>query len=52
LAKYSQHQLGPGTPDCPVVHRTVSGAPGWSNVNWLLSGKEKGDVAIIHRTLR
>jgi hypothetical protein len=19
-----------GTPDCPVVHRTVSGAPGWS----------------------
>jgi hypothetical protein len=22
----------PGTPDCPVVHRTVSGAPGWSMV--------------------
>jgi hypothetical protein len=22
----------PGTPDCPVVHRTVSGAPGWSTV--------------------
>jgi hypothetical protein len=52
LAKYSQHQLGPGTPDCPMVHRTVSGAPGWSTVNWLLSGKEKGDVAIIHQTVR
>jgi hypothetical protein len=22
----------PGTPDCPVVHRTGSGAPGWSMV--------------------
>jgi hypothetical protein len=22
-----------GTPDCPVVHRTVSGAPGWPAVN-------------------
>jgi hypothetical protein len=21
-----------GTPDCPVVHRTVSGAPGWPAV--------------------
>jgi hypothetical protein len=41
LAKYSQHQLGPGTPDCPVAHRTVSGAPGWSTVNRLLSRKEK-----------
>jgi hypothetical protein len=26
-----------GTPDCPVVHRTVSGAPGWLTVNQLLS---------------
>jgi hypothetical protein len=30
----------------------VSGAPDWSTVNWLLSGKEKGEVAIIHRTIR
>jgi hypothetical protein len=30
------------TPDCPVVHRTVSGAPGWPAVNWLLSGKSRG----------
>jgi hypothetical protein len=48
----SQQQLGPGAPDCPMVHRTVSGAPGWSNINWLLSGKERGDVAIIHRTVQ
>jgi hypothetical protein len=26
-----------GTPDCPVVHRAVSGAPGWLTVNQLLS---------------
>jgi hypothetical protein len=52
LAKYNEHQLGPGTPDCPVVHRTMFGASGWSTVNWLLSGKEKGDVAIIHSTAR
>jgi hypothetical protein len=31
----SQHQ--PGTPDCPVVHRTVSGALGWLGANWALS---------------
>jgi hypothetical protein len=38
----SQHQLGPGTPDCPVVHRTVSCAPGWPTVNRLLSGNDRG----------
>jgi hypothetical protein len=27
-----------GTPDCPVVHRTVSDALGWRLVNWPLSG--------------
>jgi hypothetical protein len=34
---YSQKQLELGTPDCPVGHRTVSGAPDCSTVNWLLS---------------
>jgi hypothetical protein len=29
LAEYSQLLLSLGAPDCPVVHRTVSGAPGW-----------------------
>jgi hypothetical protein len=52
LAKFSQNQLWPGTPDCPVVHRTVTGGAGWLGINWALSGKEKGDVVIIHRTVR
>jgi hypothetical protein len=26
---FSQKQFSLGAPDCPVVHRTVSGAPGW-----------------------
>jgi hypothetical protein len=41
LPKFSLHKLGPGTPDCSVVHGTVSGVPGWLGVNWALSGKEK-----------
>jgi hypothetical protein len=73
----SQTLARSGKPDCPVVHRTVFGAPGWSVVNSLLSGfddgvrlkftglsgessaansslsgKGKGDMAIIHRTVR
>jgi competence protein ComGC len=42
LAVYSQIPVRPSTPDCPVVHRTVSGAPGWSSVNSPLSGFEGG----------
>jgi hypothetical protein len=33
---YSQDSAQSGTSDCPVVHRTVSGAPGWSPANWPL----------------
>jgi hypothetical protein len=29
MAKFSQSLLSLVSPDCPVVHRTVSGAPGW-----------------------
>jgi hypothetical protein len=29
MALFSQSQLCLGAPDCLVVHRTVSGAPGW-----------------------
>jgi hypothetical protein len=29
MALFSQSQLCLGAPDCPVVHRTMSGAPGW-----------------------
>jgi hypothetical protein len=38
LAAYSQLLLGLGAPDCPVVHRTVSGVPYWLPANWPLSG--------------
>jgi hypothetical protein len=34
------------------AHRTVSGAPGWSTVNRLLSGKRQRRTAKIHRTVR
>jgi hypothetical protein len=37
-----QTSAQPGTPDCPVVHRTVSGAPGCSAVNSPLSGFDGG----------
>jgi hypothetical protein len=80
----SQSPARPRTPDCPVVHRAVCGAPGGSPVKMQLSGfddrvrlefigrsggapdcpvshprrtrrpreKQRGDVAIIHRTVR
>jgi hypothetical protein len=41
-----------GTPDCPVVHRTVSGAPGWFLANWPLLGIRRRRTAIIHRIVR
>jgi hypothetical protein len=44
--------LSGGAPDCPVVHRTVSGAPGWSPVKRPLSGKDQRRTAIIHRVVR
>jgi hypothetical protein len=49
---YSQLLLSLGAPDCPVVHRTVSGAPGWALANWPLSGIRRRRTAIIHRTVR
>jgi hypothetical protein len=32
----SQTSAQSGTPDCPVVHRTVFGAPGWSPLKVLV----------------
>jgi hypothetical protein len=49
---YSQLLLGLGAPDCPVVHRTVSGAPDESKVNRPLFGTRRRRTAIIHRTVR
>jgi hypothetical protein len=48
----SQDTAQSGTLDCPVVHRTMSGAPGWSPANWPISGKLQRCTAIIHRTVR
>jgi hypothetical protein len=41
LAVCSQTPARSGTPNCPVVHRTVSDAPGWSTVKRPLSGVDK-----------
>jgi hypothetical protein len=41
LAVCSQTPARSGTPNCPVVHRTVSGAPGWSTVKRPLSGVDR-----------
>jgi hypothetical protein len=49
---YSQLLLSLGAPDCPVVHRTVCGVPGWALVNCLVSGIRRRRTAIIHRTVR
>ena len=40
------------TGQCPVHHRTVSGAPGWINSNLPPLGFWKSHSAIIHRTVR
>jgi hypothetical protein len=42
LAEYSQSPARSGTSDYPVVHRTVSGAPGQPPVNRPLSRKIGG----------
>jgi hypothetical protein len=41
-----------GAPDCPVVHRTVSGAPGCLGLKTPLSGIRRRCTAKIHRTVR
>jgi hypothetical protein len=52
LAGTAKTQCSLGAPDSPVVHRTVSGAPGWLLVNWPLSGIRRRRTAKIHRTVR
>jgi hypothetical protein len=58
LAVDSQLLLSLGAPDCPVVHRTVSGgSPDCVRCvrlalpNWPLSGIRRRRTAIIHRTV-
>jgi hypothetical protein len=59
MALFSRSQLSLGAPDCPVVHRTVSGgAPDsvlcarLTQANLLLSGNRRRRMAINHRTVR
>jgi hypothetical protein len=52
LARCSQNSAQSGTPDCPVVHRTVSGAPDRTPVNKSLSGEVWQRTAIIHRIVQ
>ena len=58
-ARDNRRQPWSGAPDCPVCHRTVSGAPPDmsgapedSNANSPPSGISRGTRAIIHRTVR
>jgi hypothetical protein len=44
--------LWSGAPDCPVCHRTVSGAPGPYRTERDTLGFQKALSAIIHRTVR
>jgi hypothetical protein len=52
LAVCSRSSAQSGTPDCLVVHWTVSGAPGWTLVKRPLSGKVRRRTTIIQRTVR
>jgi hypothetical protein len=52
MAQDSQNQHQSGTPDCPMVHWTVSGAPGWPRGELAALGNRRGDVAKNHRTAR
>jgi hypothetical protein len=47
----SQDSAQSGTLDCPMVHRTVSGAPGLLLANWPFSGIRRRRTTIIHRTV-
>jgi hypothetical protein len=52
VLKASRKTPWSGAPDCPVAHRTVSGAPGGLALNSSASGNSQSRRAIIHRTVR
>jgi hypothetical protein len=52
MALLSQSLLSLGAPDCPVVHQTVSGAPGWSERTGRSREFHRRRTGIIHRTVR
>jgi hypothetical protein len=51
MAQDSQNQHQPGTPDCPVVHWTVSGDPGWLGGELAALWNRWDDVAKNHWTV-
>jgi hypothetical protein len=58
MAMFSQSQLGLGAPDCPVVHRTVSGAPADTGelaalgTSTVVYDYNSPDCPVVHRTVR
>jgi hypothetical protein len=52
MALINQSQLCLGAPDCPVVHRTVFGAPGWLLRTRCSREFNRRRTAIIHRTVQ
>jgi hypothetical protein len=52
MVLYSRNQHQPGSPECPVVHRTVSGAPGWLDGELATLVNRPDDFAKNHRTVR
>jgi hypothetical protein len=65
MAFFSQRQFSLGAPDCPMVHQTVSGAPGWRLSGEPFTGKvvalgkrltaygyKSPDCPVVHRTVR
>jgi hypothetical protein len=52
MALFSQSLLSLGAPDCPVVRRTVSGAPGWLEQTGRSQEFTGRRTTIIHRIVR
>jgi hypothetical protein len=51
MAKSAKPAPACGATDCPVVHRTVSGAQAGPGGELAALGNQRGDVAINHRTV-
>jgi hypothetical protein len=51
-SKGNRSALWSGAPDCPMHHRTVSGAPGRIDFKLFSFGFPRRSSAIIHRTVR
>jgi hypothetical protein len=51
MAQDSQNQHHPGAPNCPMVHRIVSGALGWPGGELAAFENRRGDVAKNYRTV-